>query len=348
MFQFENCTFHRSSRSGIARVVLRRRSVRLPPARDWLRRSQSATSRNTMGQPDLFAKRTFAEETERVTAGAVMWQDPPEIRLERVQADGLLAIRRPGLLAHLPPPWPAAQAYEEIVVELKLAGDHLDMSAVERALLRRQARQVQRVEERAPSWPGETPLWLAAPHVPGWLRQARHPVRFAPGCYAVEPLGRCFVWVAANELPLRDELVPFLVARSGQPLDEFARWVAPRRPLEWVLSMLQYLPMSMTAREELLWRFARTGDPEIDARQDRILEVLLTANPKMKQRLVDEGRLEGRLDEARAALRRVLAHRQIPLASEDEARIEACVDLATLERWLGQALAASSAQQALR
>ncbi|MDC0683114.1 hypothetical protein [Sorangium atrum] len=124
--------------------------------------------------------------------------------------------------------------------------------------------------------------------------------------------------------------------------------MAPRRPLEWVLSMLQYLPMSMMAREELLWRFARTGDPEIDARQDRILEVLLTANPKMKQRLVDEGRLEGRLDEARAALRRVLAHRQLGLAPEDAARIETCTDLATLERWLGQALAASSAEQALR
>ncbi|WP_437591759.1 hypothetical protein [Sorangium sp. So ce1000] len=106
--------------------------------------------------------------------------------------------------------------------------------------------------------------------------------------------------------------------------------------------------MSTKLREELLWRFAKTDDPEIDARQQRILEVLLSANPQMKQRLVDEGRLEGRLDEGRAALRRVLAHRQIPLASEDEARIEACGDLATLERWLGQALTALSAVQALR
>ncbi|WP_437877598.1 hypothetical protein [Sorangium sp. So ce513] len=116
--------------------------------------------------------------------------------------------------------------------------------------------------------------------------------------------------------------------------------------------MLKYLPMSTTAREELLWRFARTGDPEIDARQDRILEVLLSANPRMKQRLVDEGRhegrLEGRLDEARAVLRRVLAHRQLALTPEDAARIEACADLATLERWLEQALTASSASQALR
>ncbi|WP_437644241.1 hypothetical protein [Sorangium sp. So ce362] len=32
----------------------------------------------------------FAEETLRVTAGAAAWQDAPEVRLERVQADGYL------------------------------------------------------------------------------------------------------------------------------------------------------------------------------------------------------------------------------------------------------------------
>jgi hypothetical protein len=41
-----------------------------------------------------------------------------------------------------------------------------------------------------------------------------------------------FLWIAANELPLVDELIPFLLARSGQALDEFSRWVAPRRPLD--------------------------------------------------------------------------------------------------------------------
>src|SRR5262245_34757265 len=111
-----------------------------------------------MGQPEQFAKRTFAEETERVTGGAVTGQDPPEIRLEKVQSDGLLLVRRPGLLVRLPAPWREAQPYEEVMLELKLAGDHLDAIAVERGLLRRQARQVQRVEERAPTWPGDVPL----------------------------------------------------------------------------------------------------------------------------------------------------------------------------------------------
>ena len=45
-----------------------------------------------MGYQELFAQRTFAEETERITGGAAGWQDPPEIRLEKVQSDGFLVI----------------------------------------------------------------------------------------------------------------------------------------------------------------------------------------------------------------------------------------------------------------
>src|SRR5215207_28921 len=98
-----------------------------------------------MGHPEQFAQRTFAEETERVTRGAAGWQDPPEIRLEKVQSDGFLVIRQPHLLQRMPAPWPEAQLHVEVMIELKLAGNHLDREEVERALLRRQARQLQRV-----------------------------------------------------------------------------------------------------------------------------------------------------------------------------------------------------------
>src|SRR5262249_28665440 len=101
-----------------------------------------------MGHLEQFAQRTFAEETERITGGAAGWQDPPEIRLERVQADGVLVVRRPQPLEHLTAPWPLAQPHSEVMLELKLAGNHLDRKAVERALFRRQARQLQRVEEQ--------------------------------------------------------------------------------------------------------------------------------------------------------------------------------------------------------
>jgi hypothetical protein len=301
-----------------------------------------------MGHLELFAQRTFAEETERITGGAAGWLDPPEIRLEKVTSDGFLVIRQSQRLEHLAAPWPQAQPHGEVMLELKLAGNHLDRKAVERALLRRQARQVQRLEERDASWRGEVPLWLVAPHVPQWLEDLRRPVRFAPGCYWVDSPWQSFLWIAANDLPLLDELVPFLLARSGQALDDFGRWVAPRRPPEWVLTMLEYLPMSMPTREELLQRFGPVEDPEIEARRQHILKVLLEQDPKMRQQLIDtgiekgieKGVLEGRLTATRASLRRVLAGRQLTPNKDDDARIEACTDLATLERWLDRAITA--------
>jgi len=304
-----------------------------------------------MGQPELFAQRTFAEETERITEGAAGWQDPSEIRLEKVTSDGFLMIRRSHLLAHLAAPWPEAQPHGEVMIELKLAGNHLDRKAVARALLRRQAREVQRLEEEEASWLNEEPLWLVAPYLPPWLQELRRPERFAPGCYWIDPHGHSFLWIAANELPLLDELVPFLLARSGQALDDFCRWVAPRRPLDWVLNMLECLPMSMPTHEELLWRFGPVEDPVIEARRQHILDFLLETSPQKKQQLINkgllEGQQEGRLAATRASLRRVLAGRQLTPSKDDDARIEACTDLATLERWLDRAINATSISDVL-
>ena len=56
---------------------------------------------------------------------------------------------------------------------------------------------------------------------------------------------------------------------------------------------------------------------------------------------------QGWLLGARVALRRVLARRELSLSPEDEARIEECADLATLDRWLDQAVVAPSAAEAL-
>ncbi|HWO17273.1 MAG TPA: hypothetical protein VNO30_00795 [Kofleriaceae bacterium] len=305
---------------------------------------------DAMGRPEQFAQRTFAEETKRVTRGAAQWEDPPEIRLEKVQSDGFIKTRQPHLLQHLPAPWPEAGPHAEVMVELKLAGNHLDRKEVTRAEIRRLARELQRIEKDA-SWRGIEPLWLVASHLPEWLDEFERPERFAPGCYCVEPRRRRFLWIAANELPLVDELVPFLMARSGQALEEFGRWVAPRRPLEWVLSMLEYLPMTTLAREELLWRFGKADDPEVEARRQHILKVLLEQSPETQQELIDKGRSEGQLvgelAQARAALRRVLVHRQLTPSQDEDARIDACTDLETLERWNERAFTATSATDAL-
>jgi hypothetical protein len=63
--------------------------------------------------------------------------------------------------------------------------------------------------------------------------------------------------------------------------------------------------------------------------------------------LKDKSRDEGRLAEARNAVRRVLARRKLPLSASDEARIDACSKLETLERWLDNAVDAPSTSHAL-
>ena len=68
------------------------------------------------------------------------------------------SVRCPQQLEHLAAPWLSAQPHDEVMLELKLAGNHIDRKATERALLRRQARQVQRLEEQDASWLGEEPL----------------------------------------------------------------------------------------------------------------------------------------------------------------------------------------------
>jgi Uma2 family endonuclease len=60
-----------------------------------------------------------------------------------------------------------------------------------------------------------------------------------------------------------------------------------------------------------------------------------------------EGLEQGRLAEARSALRRVLARRNLPLSAEHEARIDATEELTQLERWHDQAVTAPSADEAL-
>jgi hypothetical protein len=58
--------------------------------------------------------------------------------------------------------------------------------------------------------------------------------------------------------------------------------------------------------------------------------------------------LERRLEEARVTLRRVLALRNLGLNADGEARIDACMDLATLQRWHDQAVLAATADEALQ
>jgi hypothetical protein len=107
--------------------------------------------------------------------------------------------------------------------------------------------------------------------------------------------------------------------------------------------------MSTAAQDDLRrYVFAKTDDPEIRARQRMIIEWALEASPETREKLTGEGRVEGRVEEARKALRRVLKARRLALEADNEAQIDACTDLDTLERWLDQAAIAASPIDALR
>jgi hypothetical protein len=158
----------------------------------------------------------------------------------------------------------------------------------------------------------------------------------------VGPAAFSFVWIASNELPLRDDLVPFLLTRSGKPLDEFGEWVASRMPAEWVLAILDCVAMSEAARARV-YHHVKDDRPEVRARRRHLAELILADEPDIAQRIEEQARLA----EARSALRRVLAGRGLLVRPEEDARIDACTDPAILERWLDKAIVAKTAAEVL-
>lgn len=81
-------------------------------------------------------------------------------------------------------------------------------------------------------------------------------------------------------------------------------------------------------------------------------EFIMRIEIDYEEQLFDKGRKEGREEErvlgARRSLRRVLAARGLVPSRAEAARIDACADLATLDRWLDQAAVAETVEEALR
>jgi hypothetical protein len=65
--------------------------------------------------------------------------------------------------------------------------------------------------------------------------------------------------------------------------------------------------------------------------------------PPFAQQLIDRGKLEGE----RGALLRLVARAGITLSEEERARVDACTDLATLDRWVDNVLGAKTAADVL-
>ncbi len=207
-----------------------------------------------MGHPDQLLKYMLAIETPLATRSAARFVRAPEIATTELRPDGVLVTEEPERLRDLPAPWP--RLGREAVVDGKMPGDHLDPLSFERCLLRRHARQVQRLRgdpsQQPPpplidDRPAHCSAWVVAPHVTVWLRAWEREGFIAldavgQGCYQLRPSLYPIVWVAANELPRHEALVHFLLARSGKKLAEFMLWVTHVRPPEWLASVVRSLP----------------------------------------------------------------------------------------------------------
>ncbi len=141
--------------------------------------------------------------------------------------DSIVVVSVKGALFELSAPWSLIQS-NHVVVEYKMQRDHLDLQQVIHAETRRSAYHgyLLKREDSVPI--GPPALWIVSGYLPEYLRTCRTVSLVSAG---VHDLGQvyyqCF-WIAANDLPLREELIPFLVARTGKYLEEFVRWVADR------------------------------------------------------------------------------------------------------------------------
>ncbi len=211
-----------------------------------------------MGRADQLAKRIFTEETPTVTGHRVQFLVPPEVPVGALQPDGVLGLTAPPTeLGALGLPWNRVR--REVTADVKMPGDHTDRAAFERCRLRREARWVAHLEQDpAPEDPDpqEFSAWIIAPNFPAWLRrdEARGVIEIevlGPGVWSIGPRDYETLWIAANELPLRAELIPFLVARSGRALVEFAVWALKVKGPAWIAGVVRELPMAQQVFNEI-------------------------------------------------------------------------------------------------
>ncbi len=131
------------------------------------------------------------------------------------------------------------------------------------------------------------------------------------------------------------------------------RLMAAGRLLKQALEDLDALPAG--AHEHVvasdivlkLWH-ALDVKPNRTAKEQEFIVSTQSMVEKLRNEGRDEGRSEGQVLHARAVIRRVLAARKLVPSRTEEARLDACADLAMLDRWLDLALTAPTVADALQ
>ncbi len=237
---------------------------------------------------DTLAKAVFEKETEEITDRACCWKPPVEMQLgDMLYADGFLEVLRPEGLACLPAPWCLLQA-REVMLEIKMPGDHCGPEEFQRAILRRAARDVEAFSSQSRLAQCHEPLWFVVPHVPKWLKGAYTLIEVASGCYRVEPWPYPVLWIVANQLPLHPALVTFLVARSGRARMAFIKWSFEQKGPEWVTWLfrgLRFTEKEMANLKEYLNWPKHSSNMTYDP---KIVDMFLSMAPDVVKRVTAE------------------------------------------------------------
>lgn len=229
-----------------------------------------------------------------------------------------------------------------VVVEVQLAVDRSKLfvwplyQAALRAKLRRPACVLVVTDDEGVA------RWAATPVPTG-----QPGISFAP----VVVLARSLPWIAADQVAPAPELALLVVVahpddeRSGElawaAIESVARVDGARAALYYDI-VLAHLGAEARARLEALMGFGNYR-PQSDFGKKWFAEG--EAEGRLEGKV--EGRLEGKLEGKVESVLRVLIGRGLALTEEQKERILACRDLATLDRWLQQALTAKTVDEAL-
>jgi hypothetical protein len=313
-----------------------------------------------MGKLDQLAKRILREETPDATRHHVAFEVPPEVPVGALAPDGVVTVvSAPGLDA-LPPPW--CRLRVDATLDVKMPGDHSDRPALARNELRRLARWTRLLEELRDHArktetrvevrdPRDYAAWFVAPTLARWVREDAARGYFtleavAPGCWRLGVGMHETLWIAANELPLRPELIPFLAARSGVALAEFLVWALTVKGTAWVADVVKEMSMSPETADDYIYV---SDDPAEQYRiKTRYTKKLLDAYPDAANDILQHAREEGVHAGLRQAILALFAARGLPVGDEARARVERTTDAGVLNAWLLAAMTATSADDALR
>ena len=157
-----------------------------------------------------------------------------------------------------------------------------------------------------------------------------------------------------GKLPLPRGTGPLLGGRpSNRSSREYRRRLGPLR----IVALGRLDREHAAVYFQIIWNVVR--EPMRQALEKLVMEGQIEGKatfPPFAQRLIEQGerkgelkgKIEGKVEALHEALLRLLARAGLALGEGDRARIEACNDIATLDRWIENVIGAKTISDVLR